>query len=350
MLRQMIASHETLLANPTDVPFLAGVRSVVAREFVGSGEFLLTSAPRTLERTFAGVRAEMCFQVAAFSIGFPAAQVMTGVGFFGLFTPGSLSWVLATWFLFRARGLRQQTGGGWVLRDGSVFIVAIFVVVFLFVRALFRTPRPIQVFRVRRNRQTRVPFDLDALFFQWRKDFREHQQRARVRRFDSTRWWRLGQDFRHIQQASRCGEGVQRVQSVCGHCTGERVWNAAKNVRWRNKCRAVKSRRVWQFSTHERAIVQKSSALVELASDFLWCSHHVRRRIMQNLPSHLPLWFWRSSCVGFCFRSRETKISFPLQSRRASFLASQSSLMLIHGSWLVAHTSDHAFHVLNLQT
>lgn len=73
MLREMIGSHESLVANRTRESLLAGVGPQVALELVGAGETFAAEEPVADEGPFAGVPTEMGLQVGGFAVDLAAA-------------------------------------------------------------------------------------------------------------------------------------------------------------------------------------------------------------------------------------------------------------------------------------
>lgn len=77
MLGKMIASHECFLAFGADKLLFARVCSLVAGQFVGSGESSLAVLPFADEGFFASVDALVSLEVTRFEVVFAAARVVT---------------------------------------------------------------------------------------------------------------------------------------------------------------------------------------------------------------------------------------------------------------------------------
>ena len=110
MLRKMIASHKTLAADPTDIPFLARVCAVMSGELVGASKLFFATQPSAVKWTFSRVCAEVRFQVAALAVFFITTRVVTGVNFLLLlaFSPCVASPGFLFWFRDQFTGLRGR--------------------------------------------------------------------------------------------------------------------------------------------------------------------------------------------------------------------------------------------------
>lgn len=76
VLGQVVAAHETLVADGAAELLLARVGAVVAGQFVRAGKALATVGPRTREWTLAGVRSQVGFQVGALAVHLLTAFVV----------------------------------------------------------------------------------------------------------------------------------------------------------------------------------------------------------------------------------------------------------------------------------
>lgn len=95
----MVASHKTLAADPTDIPFLARMCAVMPGELVGASKLFLATHPSAVKWTFSRVRAKVRFQVATLAVFFITTGVVTSVDFLFLLAfsprisaPGFLFW------------------------------------------------------------------------------------------------------------------------------------------------------------------------------------------------------------------------------------------------------------------
>lgn len=79
VLRQMIRTHESLVADRTRESLFAGVGPQVPLEFIGTGEAFAAEEPVADEGSFAGVPTEMGFQVGGFAVDLAAAGDVTTV-------------------------------------------------------------------------------------------------------------------------------------------------------------------------------------------------------------------------------------------------------------------------------
>jgi len=106
----MIASHKTLAADPTDIPFLARVCAVMSGELVGASELFFATHPSAVKWTFSRVRAKVRFQVAALAVFFITTRVVTGVDFLLLlaFSPCVSPPGFLFWFRDQFTGLRGR--------------------------------------------------------------------------------------------------------------------------------------------------------------------------------------------------------------------------------------------------
>ena len=104
----MIAPHEALAANPTDISLLARVSAVMSGKFVRASKLFLATHPSAVKRTLPRVRAEVRFKVAALSIFFITTGVVTSVNFLLLlaFSARVSAPAFLFWFHDQFTGLR----------------------------------------------------------------------------------------------------------------------------------------------------------------------------------------------------------------------------------------------------
>jgi len=79
VFRQMITTHELPWTQRAfELPF-TGMRASVPRKFIGPGERTVAIVPRTFERLFTGMCADVCFQVRVLEVCFLAPWVWADV-------------------------------------------------------------------------------------------------------------------------------------------------------------------------------------------------------------------------------------------------------------------------------
>lgn len=79
VLRQVVAPHESSLADSAGEFLLAGMRAFVPRQFIAAREAAIAIVIRTRERSLASVSTSMSLQVRRFKIILAAALVLAFV-------------------------------------------------------------------------------------------------------------------------------------------------------------------------------------------------------------------------------------------------------------------------------